>query len=96
MSAAVLHYRARRAPATAPGRHLSLRLPGGVAAPHRCPAWACEAVIGAGRLVCWAHRRRLSRAVRRDLRRAWASGGPGSAAWLAAVLAALDAAAAER
>jgi hypothetical protein len=68
---------------------LGLRLPAAVAAPHRCPAGTCEAVIGAERLVCWTHRRRLPPAVRRDLRQAWARGGPGSAEGLAAVLAAI-------
>jgi hypothetical protein len=94
MTAAVLRVLApRRAPAGAPGLRLSVclspRLPGAVAAPHRCPVGSCPSVIGAGRLVCRAHRRRLPGAVRRDLRRAWAE-------WLAAVLAALGAAGAGR
>lgn len=87
---------ARSAPVTRLGVSLRVRLPGAVAAPHHCPVGSCPAVIGAGRLVCRAHRRHLPRPVPRDLRRARAVGGPGSPAWLAAVLAALQAAEAAR
>ena len=86
MTAAVLHLARppRRVPERvqgrvlhgAPGPYLRVRLPSTVAAPHRCPVATCEAVIGAGRLVCRAHRRRIPRAIRRELRLAWGQRRP--------------------
>jgi hypothetical protein len=70
------------------------RGPGAVAAAHQCPAGRCPQLVPAGRLMCRGHWARVPRAARRAVRRSWAGGrGRGTAAHLAAVLAAITAAA---